>query len=330
MKNSQLFFDSDISLDILNNKKIVIVGYGNQGRAQALNLRDSGFSVKVALRNNSPSIIKVQKDGLEYGLINQVICDGDIVCLLIPDSVTPNVFNKYIKSNLKDGSILLFSHGYNITYNLIQPPGNVDVIMVAPSGGGQMVRDEFKKGSGIPALLAVHQNFSGNALDIAKAYSKAIGSARVCSFLSTFKEETETDLFGEQVLLTGGLPMMIEKSLKVLLESGYSPVVAWFVCYYEIKMIVDLFHKKGFDYLYNAISDTARYGGLKSGNYLIDDEYENKLKNILSDIKNGKFAKDLEDNVDTLKYKSSIDSKSSDEISKIMKVLFEKSKKNKE
>ena len=201
--------------------------------------------------------------------------------------------------------------------------------MVAPSGGGQMVRDEYKKGKGVPALLAIEQNYSGNALDTAKAYSKAIGSARICSFLSTFKEETETDLFGEQALLTGGLPTMIEKSLKVLLEDGYSPVVAWFVCYYEIKMIVDLFHEKGFDYLYSAISDTARYGGLKSGNYLIDDEYENKLKNVLSDIKNGTFVKDLEDNVDTLKYKSSIDNKSSDEISKIVNLLFKKSK-NKE
>ena len=191
------------------------------------------------------------------------------------------------------------------------------------------MRREYKKGRGVPALLAIHQNFSGDALDVTKAYSKAIGSTRVCAFLSTFKEETETDLFGEQALLTGSIPMAIDKSLKVLLEDGYSPVVAWFVCYYEIKMIVDLFHEKGFDYLYNAISDTARYGGLKSGNYLIDDEYENKLKNILKDIQNGSFVKDLENNVDTLKYKSLIDSKSSDEISKIMNVLFEKSK-NKE
>ena len=328
-KNNPIFFDKDISLNIIKNKKIGIIGYGNQGRAQALNLRDSGLSIKVGVRSIDSIEKDLLMDDIVYDSIESVSSWADIICVLVSDASIPIVFNSKIKSHLNENDTILFSHGYNITYNLIQPPENVDVIMVAPSGGGQMVRDEYKKGRGVPALLAIEQNFSGNALDTAKAYSKAIGSARICSFLSTFKEETETDLFGEQALLTGGLPMMIEKSLKVLLEDGYSPVVAWFVCYYEIKMIVDLFHEKGFDYLYNAISDTARYGGLKSGNYLIDDEYENKLKNVLDDIKNGKFVKDLEANVDTLKYKSLIDSKSSDEISKIMNVLFEKTKKGK-
>ena len=328
-KSNPIFFDKDISVNIIKNKKIGIIGYGNQGRAQALNLRDSGLAIKVGVRNINSIEKDLLMDDIVYDSIENVSTWADIICILVSDASIPIVFNTKIKSHLNDNDTVLFSHGYNITYNLIQLPKNIDVIMVAPSGGGQMVRDEYKKGRGVPALLAIEQNYSGNALDTAKAYSKAIGSARICSFLSTFKEETETDLFGEQVLLTGGLPMMIEKSLKVLLEDGYSPIVAWFVCYYEIKMIVDLFHEKGFDYLYSAISDTARYGGLKSGNYLIDDEYERKLKNVLSNIKNGKFAKDLEDNVDTLKYKSSIDSKSLDEISKIMNVLFEKTK-NKE
>tara|TARA_B100000579_G_scaffold383077_1_gene352676 strand:+ start:1521 stop:2510 length:990 start_codon:yes stop_codon:yes gene_type:complete len=327
MNNQTLFFDKDIDITPIKNKKIGIIGYGNQGRAQALNLRDYGVSIKVGVR----SIDSIEKDLLKsdivYDSIENVSSWANLICILVSDASIPEVFNSKIKSHLNENDTILFSHGYNVTYNLIKPPENVDVIMVAPSGGGQMVRDEYKKGSGVPALLAIDQNYSGDALDTAKAYSKAIGSARVCSFLSTFKEETETDLFGEQSLLTGALPMMIEKSLKVLLEDGYSPTVAWFVCYYEIKMIVDLFHEKGFGYLYNAISDTARFGGLKSGNYLIDDEYENKLKNILSDIKNGNFVKDLKANVDTLKYKSSIDSKSSDEISKIMNVLFEKTKK---
>ena len=325
-KNNPIFFDKDISLNIIKNKKIGIIGYGNQGRAQALNLRDSGLSIKVGVR----SIDSIEKESLEsnivYDSIESVSFWADLICILVSDASIPVVFNSKIKSYLNENDTILFSHGYNIVYNLIQPPKNVDVIMVAPSGGGQMVRDEYKKGKGVPALLAIEQNFSGNALDTAKAYSKAIGSAKTCSFLSTFKEETETDLFGEQALLTGGLPVMIEKTLKVLLEDGYSPIVAWFVCYYEIKMIVDLFHEKGFDYLYSAISDTARYGGLKSGNYLIDDEYERKLKKILSNIKNGKFIKELDGNVDTLEYKSSIDSKSSDEISKIMSVLFTKDK----
>tara|TARA_Y100001970_G_scaffold114160_1_gene142411 strand:- start:461 stop:1450 length:990 start_codon:yes stop_codon:yes gene_type:complete len=327
MNNQTLFFDKDIDISPIVNKKIGIIGYGNQGRAQALNLRDAGLSIKVGVRNINSIEKDLLKSDIVYDTIESVSSWADIICVLVSDTSIPEVFNLKIKSQLNENDTILFSHGYNITYNLIQPPENVDVVMVAPSGGGQMVRDEYKKGSGVPALLAVKQNFSGKALETVKAYSKVIGSARICSFLSTFKEETETDLFGEQALLTGGLPMMIEKSLKVLLEAGYSPIVAWFVCYYEIKMIVDLFHEKGFDYLYNAISDTARYGGLKSGNYLIDNEYENKLKNILSDIKNGKFVKDLEANVDTLKYKSSIDSKSSDEISKIMNVLFLKNMK---
>ena len=326
MKNSNLFFDSDISTEILDNKNIVIIGYGNQGRAQALNLRDSGFNVTVALRNDSPSISRVIEDGLKYGQIDKVICDADIVCLLVPDSEAPKVFNRYIKSHLKEGSALLFSHGYNIHYNLINYPNYVDIIMVAPSGGGAMVRKEYSNKSGVPALLAVEQNFTGSGLELVKAYGKAIGSSRICTFLSTFKEETETDLYGEQVLLTGGIPMMIEKSLKVLLEDGYSPVVAWFVCYYEVKMIVDLFHEKGIEYLYRAISDTARYGGLKVGDYLIDDEYEIKLKKVLSDIKTGEFKKDLEKNIDNKSYTSSINSKHVEEFSNIMNVLFEKNK----
>ena len=326
MKNSNLFFDSDISTEILDNKNIVIIGYGNQGRAQALNLRDSGFNVTVALRNDSPSISRVIEDGLKYGQIDKVICDADIVCLLVPDSEAPKVFNRYIKSHLKEGSALLFSHGYNIHYNLINYPNNVDIVMVAPSGGGAMVRKEYSNKSGVPALLAVEQNFTGSGLELVKAYGKAIGSSRICTFLSTFKEETETDLYGEQVLLTGGIPMMIEKSLKVLLEDGYSPVVAWFVCYYEVKMIVDLFHEKGIEYLYRAISDTARYGGLKVGDYLIDDEYEIKLKKVLSDIKTGEFKKDLEKNIDNKSYTSSINSKHVEEFSNIMNVLFEKNK----
>jgi len=326
MKNSNLFFDSDISQDILNDKNIIVVGYGNQGRAQALNLKDSGLNVKIALRNDSPSIAKVKEDGLDYGPINQVICLADIVCLLVPDSVAPKVFNKYIKSSLKEGSALLFSHGYNIHYKLINYPDNIDIVMIAPSGGGAMVRKEYLNNSGIPALLAVEQNFTGDALNLTKAYSKAIGSSRVCTFLSTFKEETETDLYGEQVLLTGAIPRMIEKSLKVLLEDGYSPIVAWFVCYYEVKMIVDLFHEKGINYLYKAISDTARYGGLKTGDYLIDDDYEVKLKKVLENIKSGDFKKDFEKNVDKRSYSSSINSKHLEEFSNIMNVLFDKNK----
>ena len=329
MNNKALFFDKDIDISPILGKKIGIIGYGNQGRAQALNLRDSGLNIRVGVRDIDSIDKDLLEDDIKYDLIENVSLWADIISILVSDTAIPEVYNSYIKDNLNEKDTLLFSHGYNITYNLIKPPLNIDIIMVAPSGGGQMVRDEYVADRGIPSLLAVHQDFTNNALETAKSYSKAIGSTRVCAFLSTFKEETETDLFGEQALLTGGLPMMIDKSLKVLLEAGYSPVVSWFVCYYEIKMIVDLFHEKGFDYLYSAISDTARYGGLKSGNYLIDDDYENKLKHILNNIKDGTFKNDLEKNVNKLSYKSKINEKNMSEISKIIDILFNKSNKKK-
>ncbi len=324
MKNSTLFFEDDICTNIIKDKKIGIIGYGNQGRAQALNLQDSGLDVIVGIRDGSKSTDLLKKDKVCFNSIEQVVSKADILCILVPDANAVKVFNNNVKPYLSKGKTLLFSHGYNIHYNLINCPEDIDVIMVAPSGGGAMVRSEYKKGSGVPSLLAVNQNYSGHALDRAKAYAKLIGSARICCFLSTFKEETETDLYGEQVLLTGGIPMMIEKSLKVLLDDGYSPAVACFVCYYEVKMIVDLFHKNGFEYLYKAISDTARYGGLKSGKYLIDDDYENKLKVVLDNIKSGRFKKELDKNVDTLDYKSTLNTDSQEEILKLMKVLFKK------
>ncbi|MDC1051068.1 ketol-acid reductoisomerase [Candidatus Marinimicrobia bacterium] len=324
MKNSTLFFEDDICINIIKDKKIGIIGYGNQGRAQALNLQDSSLDVIVGIRECSKSIELLKKDNVAFDSIESVVSKTDVLCMLVPDSKAVKVFNNNVKPYLSKGQTLLFSHGYNIHYNLINCPDDINIIMVAPSGGGAMVRSEYKKGSGVPSLIAVNQNYSGHALDIAKAYAKLIGSARICCFLSTFKEETETDLYGEQVLLTGAIPMIIEKSLKVLLDNGYSPVVAWFVCYYEVKMIVDLFHRNGFEYLYKAISDTAKYGGLKSGKYLIDDEYENKLKVILDNIRTGKFKKELDENVDTLDYNSELDAGSKDEILKLMKVLFKK------
>jgi len=326
MKSSKLYFKKDCDLSIIQSKKVGVIGFGNQGRAQALNLIDSKVDVLVGLRENSQTKLELKNYNISYSKIEDVVSKVDVVVILIPDKSIKTCFYDTILKNLKEGQTIIFSHGYNVHYKLIDIPENINVAMIAPSGGGAVVRSKFVEGAGVPGLIAVHNDFSNNTLDLIKSYGAAIGCANICLFTSTFKEETETDLYGEQVILTGGLPRMIEKSLKVLLESGYSPLVAWFVCYYEIKMIVDLFHEKGFDYLYNAISDTARYGGLKSGDYLIDDDYEYKLKNILADIQNGKFVKDLERNIDTLNYKSSIDSKSADEILKIMNVLFEKTK----
>ena len=200
--------------------------------------------------------------------------------------------------------------------------------MVAPSGGGNIVRSKFVEGEGVPSLIAVENDFTGNSLEIAKAYAKGIGSTRVCSFISTFKEETETDLFGEQVLLTGGIPYMINKSLKVLLEAGYSPVVAWFVCYYEIKTIVDLFHQKGFDYLYSAISDTAKYGGITRGDYLIDKDIEKKMKKILSDIQQGRFKKELSEQDINVDYSSGLNPEDTKTINELIKKIFKTKNEN--
>ncbi|MBI45791.1 MAG: ketol-acid reductoisomerase [Candidatus Marinimicrobia bacterium] len=290
--------DKDTSLDYLKNKKISIIGYGNQGRAQALNLKDSGLSVSVGLRKNSKSISSVIKDGISVFEIPEAVRWADIICLLIPDTIAPDVYNSQIKPFLEDGKALLFSHGYNIHYKKIIVDNNIDVVMVAPSAGGAIVRKEYKKGYGVPTLLAIKNDYSGSAFDIIKSYSKAIGGTKVCAFVSTFKEETETDIFGEQAILTGGLPYLINSSYNTLIENGYDSTVAWFVCYYEIKTIVDLFHNKGFDEFYSLISDTARYGGISRGKKLIDKNFDLKLSSILEDIKSGKFNKELSKNID--------------------------------
>ena len=281
MKKKQLFFDEDASIKYLKNKKVGIIGYGNQGKAQALNLIDSNIDVLVGVRKKSPSILDIKKRKIKYDSISNVVKKTNVISMLVPDIKMPLIYKKYVKENLEEGDTLLFSHGYNIIYKGIVPPKNVNVIMVAPSGGGALVRDTYTSGSGVPTLLAIFQDYSGNSIDLVKSYSKAIGGMRICSFMSSFKEEVETDLFAEQVMLTGGIPKYIDKSLKVLLEAGYDPIVSWFVCYYELKTIVDLFHSRGIDFLYNAISDTARYGGLTKGDFLIDDNIESKIFPLL-------------------------------------------------
>ena len=290
---SEIFLDKDIDLKIIQQKKISIIGYGNQGRAQALNLRDSGINIRIGLRIDSNSIPAVKKDNLKYLEIKESVDWADIICLLVPDKKMPEVFTGYIKENLNSNKTILFSHGFNIHYKQIEVSNENDVIMVAPSAGGKIVRSEYKKGYGVPSLIAVHNDSSGSALELAKAYAKAIGSGRVCIFKSTFKEETETDIFGEQAILTGGLPFLINQSFNTLVDNGYSPIVAWFVCYYEIKTIVDLFHDIGFEEFYDKISDTARIGGIISGSTLIDNSFIEKLKFLLKDIESGSFYKKL-------------------------------------
>ena len=289
----KIILNKDADLNLLKDVNIGIIGYGNQGRAQALNLNDRNLKIKIGLRKESPTARKVIKDGLEHSIISEVVKWSDLICILIPDHQIKIVFKNEILPNIKTGSTLLFSHGYAVHYNQIQIPGNINIIMVAPSGGGAMVRSEFLKGSGVPNLIAIEQDISNSSFEIAKSYSRAIGGTRVCAFLSTFSEETETDLFGEQAILTGGIPWLLNKSFKVLIEEGYDPIVSWFVCYYELKTIVDLFHSKGFDYLFDSISETAKYGGLTRGKFLMDDNFDLKLKNMIKNIKNGDFNNEL-------------------------------------
>ena len=284
-----LFFDKDVTIDILKPMRVCVIGYGNQGRAQALNLKDSGINVVVGLRSDSPSLKKASNDGLDCLDISEAVRQSDIISILIPDQIMPDVYDQKISRYLKPGKILLFSHGYNITYKEITPPHFVDVVMVAPSGPGYAVREEYKKGRGVPTLVAVNQNITGKAKDIVLAYSKAIGGTRSCCFISNFKEETETDLFGEQILLTGIIPMLINESFKVLLEHGYSPTVSWFVSFYEVKQISDLLSRMSIDDFYKAVSDTAEYGGLSLSNKLISGEFKDEMKSALNSIQSGDF-----------------------------------------
>ena len=294
MQSNKIYKDNDIKYNMLESKTVAVIGYGNQGKAQALNLKDSNIDVIIGLRNESKSIKSAQLDGFKVCDISEAIFNSDLICLLIPDEEIELLFNKVIKKHLVKGQSILFSHGYSVFFKKIKIPDFINVILVAPSGSGKMVREEFINGSGVPNLVAVEQDYSKDSLDIALSYSKAIGGTRIGAFLSTFEEEVVTDIFGEQVVLTGGIPAIIRESFNVLLEAGYSPVVAWFVCYYEVKSIVDTFHEEGFNFLNKSISNIAEYGGLTRGERLIDDNVKNKMKSILSEIKNGQFKHEWE------------------------------------
>ena len=292
MKLNKIFKDKDIVFNLLESKVISIIGYGNQGRAQALNLKDSKNNVIIGLREDSKSKELAKSDGFKVFSISKAVELSDVISILIPDEEIPVIFDNMIKPHLKKGKTLLFSHGYSIFFNEITPPDFINVILVAPSGSGKMVREEFIDGRGVPNLIAIDQDYTKNSLDIALSYSKSIGGTRTCAFLSTFEEEVVTDIFGEQVVLTGGIPSIIKESFNVLLEDGYSPVVAWFVCYYEVKSIIDSFHANGFDSLNQMISNIAEYGGLTRGERLINSNVKNEMKKILSEVKNGKFKKE--------------------------------------
>ena len=292
MEIQKIYKDNDADINLIQSRKVGIIGFGNQGRAHALNLRDSGVEVCIGVREGSTSRNLAESEGLICLSIAETLACCDIISLLIPDQVMGDVYTAEIEPYLKKGQTLLFAHGYNIHYKVIQPPEFINVVLAAPSGAGSELRKQYKAGKGIPGLFAIEQDYTGDCREVALSYCRAIGLTRMGVFESTFKEETETDLFGEQIILTGGIPKLIQLSYKVLLEEGYSPVTAWFVCYYELKTIVDMFHSKGFEFMNSSISDTAEYGGITRGKRIIDKHVEDEMRKALKEIQSGQFHRE--------------------------------------
>ncbi|MEE9487157.1 MAG: ketol-acid reductoisomerase, partial [Candidatus Brocadiales bacterium] len=287
-----MYYDKDADLEHMKGKKVAVIGYGNQGHAQTQNLRDSGLDVVIGLRQGGPSYESAQAHGFEPVSIEDATKAGDIVHILLPDEVQVGVYEKQIAPHLKKGKTLSFSHGFNIHFKEIVPPEDVDVIMVAPKGPGNLVRSEYVKGGGVPCLIAVHQNPSGTAKYTALAYAKGIGGTRGGVIETTFAEETETDLFGEQAVLCGGISALIKAGFDTLVEAGYQPELAYFECMHEVKLIVDLFYEGGLSHMRRAVSNTAEYGDLTRGPRVVDKSVRKEMKKILGEIQDGKFAKE--------------------------------------
>lgn len=288
----KMFYEEDVKMDSLKGKKVAVLGYGSQGHAHAQNLRDSGVEVVVGLHDTSNSIEKAKNDGFEVVSVADATKMSDVVMCLMPDTAQKKIYDENIKDNLREGQTLAFAHGFNIHYNLINPPEFVDVIMVAPKGPGHLVRSVYKEGSGVPCLFAVHQDASGKARDTVLAYAKGIGGTRAGVLETTFKEETETDLFGEQAVLCGGCEELIKAGFETLVNAGYQPEVAYFECLHEMKLIVDLMYEGGLERMNYSVSDTAEWGGYVSGPRVINDSSREAMKDVLADIQSGKFAKE--------------------------------------
>ena len=286
----KLYNESETNAEILKNGKVAILGYGSQGRAQAQNLRDSGCEVVVGVRENGPSWKLAQQDGLSVASITNAIKDADLIAFMLPDFVQISVYKDYVAPHIKDGATILFAHGFTIHYSQIEPADNINVVMIAPKGPGHQVRSQFVEGNGVPALIAIAQDATGNAQEIALSYANGIGSARAGILETTFAEETETDLFGEQAVLCGGVTELITKGFETLVEAGYQPEVAYYECLHEVKLVVDLIHDGGLKRMAKYISDTAYYGDLISGPRIIDAQTKENMRAVLKDIQDGTFA----------------------------------------
>lgn len=287
---AKMFYDSDCDLKLLENKTVAIIGYGSQGHAHALNLMESGVKVVVGLAPSSKSREKAQAAGLQVMDTADAAKVADLIMILVPDQVQADIYKESIEKNLEEGNVLLFAHGFNIHFNQIIAPENVDVVMVAPKGPGHTVRSQYTEGRGVPSLIAIHQDYSGKAREYALAYAAGIGAGRAGILETTFKEETETDLFGEQAVLCGGVTELMKAGFETLVEAGYQPESAYFECIHEMKLIVDLINQGGFEYMRYSISDTAEYGDYTTGKRIITEESRKAMKEVLSEIQDGTFA----------------------------------------
>lgn len=286
----QKYYDHDCNLGLLDGKTVAIIGYGSQGHAHAQNLKESGVNVVVGLRKSSASWKKAEEAGLKVMEVDEAAKAGDFVMMLVPDELAADIYAAQIAPNLKEGNVLMFAHGFNIHFNLIKAPKDVDVIMVAPKGPGHTVRSQYVEGKGVPSLIAVYQDVSGRAKDYALAYACGIGAGRAGILETTFREETETDLFGEQAVLCGGVTELMKAGFDTLVEAGYEPEMAYFECIHEMKLIVDLIYKGGFKLMRYSISDTAEFGDYETGKRIITDETKKEMKKILEEIQDGTFA----------------------------------------
>ncbi|TCS81388.1 ketol-acid reductoisomerase [Pectinatus cerevisiiphilus] len=287
---AKVYYDQDVNWNAISDKKVAIIGYGSQGHAHALNLKDSGIDVTVGLYAGSKSIQKAKDAGLKVTNVADAVKGADITMILIPDEIQAKIYKTEIAPNLKSGSALAFAHGFNIHFQQIQPPSDVDVFMVAPKGPGHLVRRIFVEGGGVPDIFGVYQDASGKAWDIALAYARGIGGTRAGVIKTTFQEETETDLFGEQAVLCGGITHLITAGFETLVKAGYQPEIAFFECFHEMKLIVDLMYEGGMAKMRHSISDTAEYGDYTAGPRLITDDTKKEMEHILSDIQDGTFA----------------------------------------
>lgn len=287
---AKMYYDSDSDSSLLKGKKIAVIGYGSQGHAHALNLHESGYDVVVGLRESSSSVAKAKAAGLEVTTTAKAVESADLIMILVPDETQAGIYKEEVEPFLVKGNVLMFAHGFNINFNQIVPPVDVDVIMVAPKGPGHTVRYQYEEGKGVPALIAIYQDYSGKAKDYALAYACGIGAGRAGILETTFREETETDLFGEQAVLCGGVTELMKAGFETLVEAGYQPEIAYFECIHEMKLIIDLINQGGYNFMRYSVSGTAEYGDYVVGKRIITDETRKEMKKVLEEIQNGVFA----------------------------------------